>query len=156
MIRKITGIISSYKSEWQTSGYLETGNWRVLKGVQMNLTNPTQLSPNLDLGGPTWPNSTRIWTMGAQHDPKLTSNQVYYVYYRVEPEFEPYLRPTRPHWTVLWPWGPTQPDSIQILGPKLGSTPKNGSGLATLAFRNFQLTLVTLQALYLYICSMRN
>ena len=37
------------------------------------------------------------------------------VHYRVQPEFEPYLRPT-------------PPDSTRILSPKSGSTPKNGSG----------------------------
>ena len=33
---------------------------------------------------------------------------------------------------VFWPWGPTRPDSTWSLGPKLGSTWKNGFDLATL------------------------
>ena len=41
----------------------------------MHTTNPTRLSPNLDPGGTTRPNSTRIWTLGAQPDPKLGSNR---------------------------------------------------------------------------------
>ena len=35
------------------------------------------------------------------------------------------------------PWGPTRSDSTQISGPKLGSTQKNGSGLAALVLRAY-------------------
>ena len=74
-----------------------------------------------------WPDSTRIWTLGAQTDPKSGSNRVHSDLLR-HSRVEPYLRPT-------WPWGPTRPNSTRILGPKSSSTRKNGSGLATLQSR---------------------
>ena len=81
-------------------------------------------------------NSARIWTLGAQPDPtqsefglsgpNLTQNRVQIwielgrvgpPVYRVEPEFEPYLRPTRPNWTRFW----TLRDNLTQLNPNLGS-----------------------------------
>ena len=52
---------------------------------------------------PTQPNSAQIWTLGAQLEPKLGSNRVYLVHYRVKPKFKPYLKPTWPNWTFFDP-----------------------------------------------------
>ena len=64
---------------------------------------------------------------GTQPDPKSGSKRVNLgllstLYYRVEPEFEPFVRPTQPDWIRFCPLGPTRPDSTRILGQKSGST----------------------------------
>jgi hypothetical protein len=94
----------------------------------MNPTNPTRLSPNLDPGGPTRPNSTRIWTLRAQPDPKSGSNRVYLVHYRVEPEYEPYLRPTRPDWTRFLTMRANPTRLNPNFGSKIGFNPKKRVG----------------------------
>ena len=85
--------------------------------------NPTQLILNLDPGSPTWPEigfklgcsfGFNKYIIGLNPNLNLIWGQPY------------------PIGPVFWPWGPNLPESTQILGPKLGSTPKNGSGLATL------------------------
>ena len=74
---------------------------------------------------------------GTQPDPKLRSKRVNLgllstLYYRVEPEFEPYLRPTQPDWTrfLTLRANPTRlnPNFVS----KIGFNPKKGSGLAAL------------------------
>ena len=48
------------------------------------------------------------------------------------PNLNPFWDQPDPIGPVFRSWGPTRPDSTRILGPKLGSTRKNGSGLAAL------------------------
>ena len=106
----------------------------------MNTTNRTQLSPNLDPGGPnpTWLNPNL--DPGGPTRPKIGSKLGSFGFIKYITGLNPNLNPIwgKPDpngpvfWPVFLPWGPTRPDSTQILGPKLGSTQKNGSGLAAL------------------------
>ena len=97
----------------------------------MKLTNPSRLSPNFDLGA--WPDSTRIWTLGAMGSSKF----IKYITYRVESEFEPYY--LNPIWANLiwldpffWPWGPTWPNSTEFRVQNRVQPEKNRSGIAAL------------------------
>ena len=70
----------------EKSGY-EYWGWNLCG--QMNPTNPTQLSPNLDPGDPTRPDSTWIWTLGAQPDPKSGSIGFNKYIIRLNPNLNP-------------------------------------------------------------------
>ena len=107
--------------------------------VWPNLTNLTPLSPNFDPGGPTPPDSTQIWTLRTQPDPKSDSNRVHIkfirifkVHYRVEPKFEPFLRPTRPNWTHFTTLRANQTRLNPSVMSTIGFIPQNGSALAAL------------------------
>ena len=101
----------------------------------MNLTNPTQLSPNLDPGVPTRPNKTQILTLGAQQNPKLGSFGFIKYIIGLNPNLNPIWGQLDPIGPLFDPEGQPDLDSIRILGPKLGSTWKSGSGLAALRSR---------------------
>ena len=79
--------------------------------VWPNLTNLTPLSPNFDPGGPTPPDTTRIWTLGTQPDPKSDSNRVHIKFIiGLNPNLNPFWGQLDPIGPILWPWGPTRPN----------------------------------------------
>ena len=95
--------------------------------------NPTRLNPNLDAGAPTWPE------IGF----KLGSFGFIKYIIGLNPNLNPFWGQPDPIGPVYWPWGSTRPDSTRILGPKLGSTRKNGSGLAALFNSNRNRQIVS-------------
>ena len=115
--------------------------WKITDGYWHNLVKwswPTQpeFGPEFSPWGPTRPNSTQFWTQRAKSDLKTSRvrfNSGILGNYRVEFEFEPFLRSTQRNWTRFRSCGPTRPVWTQKLGPKSGWTKKkNGSGLAAL------------------------
>ena len=102
----------------------------------MNPTNPTQIDPDFLIWGPTWPSLSRICILGGPTLPnirfKLGSFEFIKYIIELNPNLNPFWGQLYPIGPVFQPWGPTRPDSTQILVPNLGSTQKNGSGLAAL------------------------
>ena len=107
--------------------------WKITDGYWHNLVKwswPTQpeFGPEFSPWGPTRPNSTQFWTQRAKSDLKTSRvrfNSGILGNYRVEFEFEPFLRSTQRNWTRFRSCGPTRPVWTQKLGPKSGWTKKN-------------------------------
>ena len=87
----------------------------------MNPTNPTQLRPNLDPGGPIRPKI--VFKLGS-----------FRLHYRVEPKFEPYLMPTRPDWTRLLTLRANLTRLNPNFGSKIGFNPKKRVGFGRTTF----------------------
>ena len=99
--------------------------------VRIRLCEPDQPNPTQPKFGPWRPDSTQL--VFGPWRPNLTPNRFKLGSFGfikniigLNPNLNSIWGQPDPIGPIFLPWGPTRPDSTQILGPKLGSTQKMG------------------------------